>query len=84
MQVVFLSFMLAIRRAASEERGGRALWEELPALLSWEEEKEEWEGSQDGFSAAFPVSIRDKEVPQTSVYLGRRNVVLLGGYCRET
>lgn len=40
-------------------------------------------GSQDGLSANFPVSFMDKDVPQTAVHVGRRNVMLWGGYYQE-
>lgn len=62
---------------------GKAPWKVLLALFPQDEEKEESEGSQDGLSANFPASFRDKDVPETSVHLGRRNVMLWGGYYQE-
>ena len=55
----------------------------LLTLYPQDEEKEESGDSQDGLSANFPVSFRDKDVPQTSVHFGRRNVMLWGGYYQE-
>lgn len=55
----------------------------LLTLLPQDEEKEESEGSQDGLSAKFLASFGDKDVPQTSLHLGRRNVMLWAGYYQK-